>query len=492
MLKLFEDGNYYEGQVISGPGTAFDEVKGKMVLCWKVKYVDDDEEEFNLEELKQWGVDNLQIKKRDSGDVPPSAVGDKSIGVANMEQHETEKAVSSTKTNSTLTASIVDESISKNSTDVASTCTASKKVLSPEVAPTIFASVDGSSTVNDSTGEQSAETRYMISSPRENSSQVTLPTNITGPGSTSMDNTFTGCGSKSIAPACVNSEENTSRRIQSVGKKVHGLQFASKNEFGTAKEPPKVDSEGDGKPKSKIEDNSDNGCDEEPYNVAMEGNTKSKPKIEDNLDDDCDEEPSNVDPEGEELSELKNEENPGSEPEKEPFKVDPEGEEKSKPIVEDNTDNDSSPLTTQPRESRKRRRSTGNRGSNERISPEESRIRRRSTRKGSSNDTTSGDAAFMPGTSDRSGRRKSARLTTTEKEMTPMKGNPNLTSGASHLSKPLRDPEVLPKDTNTGRRRSRRGLVAELEQNAFNLGTLKQTDPPAGGRRRRRGDRRSR
>ena len=56
MRKLFDDGNYYEGQVISGPSEAFDEEKGETVLCWRVKYVDDDEEEFTIDELNQWGI----------------------------------------------------------------------------------------------------------------------------------------------------------------------------------------------------------------------------------------------------------------------------------------------------------------------------------------------------------------------------------------------------------------------------------------------------
>lgn len=59
MRKLFDDGNYYEGQVISGPSEAFDEEKGETVLCWRVKYVDDDEEEFTIDELNQWRVQKL-------------------------------------------------------------------------------------------------------------------------------------------------------------------------------------------------------------------------------------------------------------------------------------------------------------------------------------------------------------------------------------------------------------------------------------------------
>jgi len=55
--KLFEDGNHYEGQVMSGPSKVLEEESGRMVLCWRVKYEDDDEEEFTLEELEFWGLD---------------------------------------------------------------------------------------------------------------------------------------------------------------------------------------------------------------------------------------------------------------------------------------------------------------------------------------------------------------------------------------------------------------------------------------------------
>jgi len=54
--KLFEDGNYYDGEVISGPSTVLDDETKKTVSCWSVKYTDDDEEEFSLEELNMWAV----------------------------------------------------------------------------------------------------------------------------------------------------------------------------------------------------------------------------------------------------------------------------------------------------------------------------------------------------------------------------------------------------------------------------------------------------
>ncbi len=57
--KLFDDGNYYEGKVISGPSEAYDEDKGETVLCWSVKYVDDDEEQLTIDELNLWGIQKL-------------------------------------------------------------------------------------------------------------------------------------------------------------------------------------------------------------------------------------------------------------------------------------------------------------------------------------------------------------------------------------------------------------------------------------------------
>mmetsp|Transcript_12983 Transcript_12983/g.30630 ORF Transcript_12983/g.30630 Transcript_12983/m.30630 type:complete len:110 (-) Transcript_12983:300-629(-) len=71
------------------------------------------------------------------------------------------------------------------------------------------------------------------------------------------------------------------------------------------------------------------------------------------------------------------------------------------------------------------------------------------------------------------------------------KGDPH-TSKASHTSKPLRDLEVLPSDFNTGRRRSRRGRIAEQEPNARDLEKLKQSDPSPETRHRRRSNRLSR
>jgi hypothetical protein len=59
--KLFEDGNYYNGEVISGSSTAFDKDLQIEVSCWRVKYVDDDEEEFSLEELNMWAVASITV-----------------------------------------------------------------------------------------------------------------------------------------------------------------------------------------------------------------------------------------------------------------------------------------------------------------------------------------------------------------------------------------------------------------------------------------------
>ena len=59
--KLFEDGNYYNGEVSSGPSTAFDKDRQIDVSCWRVKYVDGDEEEFSLEELNMWAVSSITV-----------------------------------------------------------------------------------------------------------------------------------------------------------------------------------------------------------------------------------------------------------------------------------------------------------------------------------------------------------------------------------------------------------------------------------------------
>jgi hypothetical protein len=81
--KLFEDGNYYEGKVISGPNKAFDEEKGKMVLCWRVKYLDDDEEEFTIDELDHWGIEKNEECKEEISGVMSTNIEDKnSVGRA--------------------------------------------------------------------------------------------------------------------------------------------------------------------------------------------------------------------------------------------------------------------------------------------------------------------------------------------------------------------------------------------------------------------------
>lgn len=118
MRKLFEDGNYYEGQVISGPSRAFDEEKGKMALCWRVKYLDDDDEEFTVEELDLWGMDeNNQVHKdEDLGVLSPDAKETKSVGIVDGDQQRSEEMVSPTKT------SIIDnDRFSNASKDNAST-----------------------------------------------------------------------------------------------------------------------------------------------------------------------------------------------------------------------------------------------------------------------------------------------------------------------------------------------------------------------------------
>jgi hypothetical protein len=120
--KIFEDGNYYEGQVISGPSRAFDEEKGKMVLCWRVKYLDDDEEEFTVEELDLWGMDkNLVYKDGDSVASSLDAKGTKLVGIVDWEQHRSEEIVSPPKTSSEDNDRSSDASKDITSTDIAST-----------------------------------------------------------------------------------------------------------------------------------------------------------------------------------------------------------------------------------------------------------------------------------------------------------------------------------------------------------------------------------
>ncbi|MGK3741044.1 MAG: hypothetical protein ACI90V_007894 [Bacillariaceae sp.] len=75
--KLFEDENYYDGQVISGPSTAFDKDQNKFMSCWRVKYVDDDEEEFSLEELNMWAVASIPVTTGSNEDENEDDVDDK-------------------------------------------------------------------------------------------------------------------------------------------------------------------------------------------------------------------------------------------------------------------------------------------------------------------------------------------------------------------------------------------------------------------------------
>jgi hypothetical protein len=124
--KLFEDGNYYEGQVISGPSSAFDEEKGKMSLCWRVKYLDDDEEEFTVEELDLWGMDeNNQIHGDGvSGILSPDANVTKSEGIVDGEHQRSKEMVSPRKT------SIIDiDRSSSASKDNTSTNTPSTDII---------------------------------------------------------------------------------------------------------------------------------------------------------------------------------------------------------------------------------------------------------------------------------------------------------------------------------------------------------------------------
>ena len=53
--KEFDDGNYYEGTVISGP----ESVEGDE-LCWRIRYEDGDEEDLFREEVLNWAVDTVE------------------------------------------------------------------------------------------------------------------------------------------------------------------------------------------------------------------------------------------------------------------------------------------------------------------------------------------------------------------------------------------------------------------------------------------------
>ena len=93
--KLFEDGNYYEGEVISGPSQAFDEDKGEMVFCWRIKYLDDDEEEMTSEDLDKWGVSSDQIDEKGKS-IPssPHVKGTESVKAVKKENQTSEKTLS--------------------------------------------------------------------------------------------------------------------------------------------------------------------------------------------------------------------------------------------------------------------------------------------------------------------------------------------------------------------------------------------------------------
>lgn len=56
ICKEFEGGNYYNGEVVSGPHEVSD--NGNIVLVWKVLYSDGDKEDLTSQEVDLWKVDN--------------------------------------------------------------------------------------------------------------------------------------------------------------------------------------------------------------------------------------------------------------------------------------------------------------------------------------------------------------------------------------------------------------------------------------------------
>lgn len=59
--KLFDDGDYYNGEVTSGPTTFFDEERQLAISVWMVRYEDDDQEEFTARELEKWSMKDTVV-----------------------------------------------------------------------------------------------------------------------------------------------------------------------------------------------------------------------------------------------------------------------------------------------------------------------------------------------------------------------------------------------------------------------------------------------
>ena len=152
--KLFEDGNYYEGKVISGPNKAFDEEKEKMVLCWRVKYLDDDEEEFTIDELDHWGIGkNEECKEEISGVMSTNTEDMNSVGRASEPRltMSTGKDVLGNVTQNVLSSEDISSFVVNDSIDKVS---ANNSFLSSDVSsrgktsranPTDFTSVENPS-----------------------------------------------------------------------------------------------------------------------------------------------------------------------------------------------------------------------------------------------------------------------------------------------------------------------------------------------------------
>lgn len=60
--KLFDDGDYYNGEVTSGPTTFFDEERQLSISVWMVRYEDDDQEEFTARELEKWSMKDTVVE----------------------------------------------------------------------------------------------------------------------------------------------------------------------------------------------------------------------------------------------------------------------------------------------------------------------------------------------------------------------------------------------------------------------------------------------
>jgi hypothetical protein len=421
--KIFEDGNYYEGQVISGPSRAFDEEKGKMVLCWRVKYLDDDEEEFTVEELDLWGMDkNLVYKDGDSVASSLDAKGTKLVGIVDWEQHRSEEIVSPPKTSSEDNDRSSDASKDITSTDIAST----SNVFTGNV-----------SSVNASD-----------------------PANITSADNTSTDIAFTSNYSSGNASSGISSRDFISTGIAyrgntSIGKKVQDLQFTRTNSAIPDEEskPAKVEKTSKAKSEQNASDWDSSPLAIKPRVSSANGLQKLPVPCSTSLDSS----PS-----------MRRRRNPRrlSVPTAAAAAAvddDKPTEDNASFVKDEPSSANEAPLET----SGIRRRSTRNRSSEEAITTEASRV--------------------LSSRSEGRGRRKSARGTTATEATNPTKGifaasNTAATKTSSSASKQASE-AAAPRDI--GRRRSTRGrpTCAKGEQlEVFLDDNDKGTDPPREGR----------